>query len=550
MSRDTSFYYSFLVLPPAKRHAIIAVWDFCRAVDDAVDDVGRASRARPPPTRSRGGGGELAACFEGRDTCRHGRAARWRRSSRPSGCRREPFEALIEGVEMDSGRGATRPSTSCIRYLHPRRVGRRPRCASTSSASRDAGVAAVRDRSRRRAAAHEHPARRARRSRAAAASTFRRRICAPPAAREDDLRDEVGQRWPRRPVAGGQGAAATPGERAPGTTTRARPACCRARMRAGWWRPRSWRAIYRGVLDGIERRDYDVFSEVVRVPRPRRAVIAAVDLELRHRSLVPGHARRQRASDASITMTPDVIVVGGGFAGLSAATALGRRRTRVLVLEARPQLGGRATAFRDRVTGELVDNGQHVLFGCYTADVRVSEPDRCRGQRPAAAGAERAVSSIAPGTRSVLECPALPPPLHLLGARAEVDAMSWARSAVGPADGARRCRPRGASSRAPARGRWTATCTVSQWLRDRGQTEKLTDWLWEPLALAALNQSPDEALATPFVRVLAEMFGPDRDGLGDRAADPAAARDVRRAGARLHRAPRRGSAHWRARARR
>ena len=39
MSRDTSFYYSFLVLPPRKRRAIVAVWDFCRAVDDAVDQV-------------------------------------------------------------------------------------------------------------------------------------------------------------------------------------------------------------------------------------------------------------------------------------------------------------------------------------------------------------------------------------------------------------------------------------------------------------------------------------------------------------------------------
>ena len=38
MSRDTSFYYSFLVLPPRKRTAMIAVWDFCRAVDDAVDE--------------------------------------------------------------------------------------------------------------------------------------------------------------------------------------------------------------------------------------------------------------------------------------------------------------------------------------------------------------------------------------------------------------------------------------------------------------------------------------------------------------------------------
>ena len=39
MARDTNFYYSFLVLPPAKRRAIVGVWDFCRAVDDAVDEA-------------------------------------------------------------------------------------------------------------------------------------------------------------------------------------------------------------------------------------------------------------------------------------------------------------------------------------------------------------------------------------------------------------------------------------------------------------------------------------------------------------------------------
>src|SRR5581483_8128650 len=37
-ARATSFYYSFLALPADKRDAIIAVWDFCRAVDDAVDE--------------------------------------------------------------------------------------------------------------------------------------------------------------------------------------------------------------------------------------------------------------------------------------------------------------------------------------------------------------------------------------------------------------------------------------------------------------------------------------------------------------------------------
>jgi phytoene synthase len=34
-------------------------------------------------------------------------------------------------------------------------------------------------------------------------------------------------------------------------------------------------AIYRGILTRIERSDYDVFSRVVRIPRPRRALIAA-----------------------------------------------------------------------------------------------------------------------------------------------------------------------------------------------------------------------------------------------------------------------------------
>src|ERR1043166_3392369 len=46
VTRKTSFYYSFLVLPAAQRQAILAVFDFCRAVDDSVDLESDPARAQ------------------------------------------------------------------------------------------------------------------------------------------------------------------------------------------------------------------------------------------------------------------------------------------------------------------------------------------------------------------------------------------------------------------------------------------------------------------------------------------------------------------------
>jgi squalene-associated FAD-dependent desaturase len=48
--------------------------------------------------------------------------------------------------------------------------------------------------------------------------------------------------------------------------------------------------------------------------------------------------------------------------------------------------------------------------------------------------------------------------------------------------------------------------TVREWLVSRGQTPRLISLLWEPLAVAALNQPIAEAAAAPFVEVLRRMF--------------------------------------------
>ena len=111
MARDTSFYYSFLVLPPAKRRALIAVWDFCRAVDDAVDEIVPESEWRgglTPAARASAEAqvaswrSELDAVYRGTPRTPQGIAlgpfvAQFQLP-------RQHFDALIDGVEMDLDR--------------------------------------------------------------------------------------------------------------------------------------------------------------------------------------------------------------------------------------------------------------------------------------------------------------------------------------------------------------------------------------------------------------------------------------------------------------
>jgi hydroxysqualene dehydroxylase len=199
----------------------------------------------------------------------------------------------------------------------------------------------------------------------------------------------------------------------------------------------------------------------------------------------------------------DVAVIGGGFAGLAAATALAEAGRRVLVLEARGELGGRATAFIDRETGELVDNGQHVLFGCYRETFRLLRRIGAEGHVRTQPSLEVAYLDDA-GRRSVLRCPRLPSPLHLVAGILGWTALDW-HDRLSVLRVARPLLAARTSGPATAPGE-----TVDAWLERHGQRGRLRDWLWEPLAVAALNQAPDEAAAEPFVRVLAEMFGSSR----------------------------------------
>ncbi len=207
-------------------------------------------------------------------------------------------------------------------------------------------------------------------------------------------------------------------------------------------------------------------------------------------------------------MTYDVMVIGAGFAGLSAAVRLTREGARVLVVEARSRLGGRATAFSDRETGELVDNGQHVLLGCYRDTLSFLDEIGARGHvtfQPTLG-----VTMVdRDGRSSRLSMSSLPPPLHLIAGVFDWEALAWKdRLSIlrmrAPLEIARRALSSGSYGIAASPGE-----TVENWLIRNGQTARIREMLWDPLALAALNQPPSHAAAPPFARVLAEMFGPD-----------------------------------------
>ncbi len=202
---------------------------------------------------------------------------------------------------------------------------------------------------------------------------------------------------------------------------------------------------------------------------------------------------------------PDVIVVGAGFAGLSAAVRLARRGARVLVVEERRRLGGRASAFVDPETGEVVDNGQHALFGCYHETFAFLRDIGAEGDVRLKERLDLEIVDRS-GQRSRLTSASLPPPLHLVGGLLRWPALAWSDKVAALRAGLALRRLGGSDRHRDGSDRQT----VTEWLRAHGQTPRLSEVLWEPLAVAALNQSPDVAAAGPFVEVLARMFNGSR----------------------------------------
>ena len=225
-------------------------------------------------------------------------------------------------------------------------------------------------------------------------------------------------------------------------------------------------------------------------------------------------------------MSEDVVIIGGGLAGLAAGVALAQAGRSVLLLEQKPYLGGRARSFRDAVTGSVVDNGQHLMMGCYHATLKFLESigtldsvhfDPCLR-----------VQFLDPGRKiTELRCPNLPSPWHLLSGVFFSNSFTFGEKLqVLKLGSALRGRNHSGSGQAAAAG-----LTVEEWLARLGQSEHLRRNFWDLLCIAAMNEDPRIASASLFENVLRQALftspldsrlGIPRKGLSECYTDAAA----------------------------
>jgi squalene-associated FAD-dependent desaturase len=188
---------------------------------------------------------------------------------------------------------------------------------------------------------------------------------------------------------------------------------------------------------------------------------------------------------------PNVVVIGGGLAGITAAIELREAGLGVTLLEARPRLGGATSSFtRD---GLMVDTGQHVFLRCCTS---YQDLLAALGMTGSVALQDRFdVTVLSPGRQARLRRSGLPAPLHLGGAllgykflalpeRLRVGRAALALRGLDPArpglDGQR----------------------LGEWLGARGQNANARRKLWDLFIVSSLNIDGDDASLSLAATVL------------------------------------------------
>lgn len=190
------------------------------------------------------------------------------------------------------------------------------------------------------------------------------------------------------------------------------------------------------------------------------------------------------------------IVIGGGFAGLSAAVYLSEHNIQVRLLEASPKLGGRAYSLSSKKNNDVFDNGQHLLMGCYTDTLNFLNKI---GTKHLLHIQESLNVNFVDRSGHVikLSAPKKFYPFNLLFAILNYKAIPF-KSRLKIIDFF--------LDLICCFNEDLQNVTVTDWLISKKQDAKTIQAFWDILVIGTLNTSPDKASAEIFAEVLEEIF--------------------------------------------
>jgi len=176
-------------------------------------------------------------------------------------------------------------------------------------------------------------------------------------------------------------------------------------------------------------------------------------------------------------MSKKVVIVGGGLAGLAAATALAGRGFSVTILEARNRLGGRASSFQDTASGQLVDTCQHLSMGCCTNFAHFCKT----------VGIDRLLNNACElffmtpdGRLTRFASDPFPAPFHLFRSFLRAHYLSW-----------RQKLSIGRTLLQLKKAEMEDDLPFSDWLESHGQSPESVARFWGLVLTSALNESPE-----------------------------------------------------------
>jgi squalene-associated FAD-dependent desaturase len=200
----------------------------------------------------------------------------------------------------------------------------------------------------------------------------------------------------------------------------------------------------------------------------------------------------------------NVIVIGGGLAGLSAGVALAEAGWRVRLFEQRPFLGGRATSYV-LPNGEHVDNCQHVTLGCCT---NLDDFYKRVGSAGKVKYFDRLLFIDPQGRTGEIEAGMLPAPFHMLGSFAMFAPLTFAdKQCIGMAM-LDILRAQGHTADLDEAG----GISMLEWLKRRNQTEGAIERFWRVVLVSALDEELDRTDARYGVEVFWKAFVSNRTG--------------------------------------